>query len=86
MTNKQNGNLPCSYFDACGDFDEGVAAVVQEVVDAYLDDDIPWTVGYSGGKDSTATLQLVWLALQCIGTGNERLVAVGPNLWGLSEW
>ncbi len=29
----------------------------------YLVDDIPWVVGYSGGKDSTATLQLVWLAL-----------------------
>ena len=29
----------------------------------YLCDDIPWVVGYSGGKDSTATLQLVWLAL-----------------------
>lgn len=29
----------------------------------YLCDDIPWVIGYSGGKDSTATLQLVWLAL-----------------------
>jgi DNA sulfur modification protein DndC len=29
----------------------------------YLEDDVPWVVGYSGGKDSTATLQLVWLAL-----------------------
>ncbi len=29
----------------------------------YLEDDIPWVIGYSGGKDSTATLQLVWYAL-----------------------
>ena len=29
----------------------------------YLEDEIPWVVGYSGGKDSTATLQLVWLAI-----------------------
>lgn len=29
----------------------------------YVCDDIPWVIGYSGGKDSTATLQLVWLAL-----------------------
>ena len=29
----------------------------------YLSDTIPWVIGYSGGKDSTATLQLVWLAL-----------------------
>ena len=26
-------------------------------------DDIPWMVGYSGGKDSTAAVQLVWMAL-----------------------
>lgn len=30
----------------------------------YLEDEIPWVIGYSGGKDSTATLQLVWLALR----------------------
>ncbi len=30
----------------------------------YEADDIPWVLGYSGGKDSTATLQLVWLALE----------------------
>jgi DNA sulfur modification protein DndC len=29
----------------------------------YLEDNVPWVIGYSGGKDSTATLQLVWLAL-----------------------
>lgn len=29
----------------------------------YLSDNRPWVVGYSGGKDSTATLQLVWIAL-----------------------
>jgi DNA sulfur modification protein DndC len=29
----------------------------------YLSDDIPWVIGYSGGKDSTAVLQLVWIAL-----------------------
>lgn len=30
----------------------------------YLADDIPWVIGYSGGKDSTATLQLVWMSLK----------------------
>ena len=67
MTTKQNSNKPCSYFDVCGDFEEGIATIVQEVADVYLADDIPWTIGYSGGKDSTATLQLVWFALQRIG-------------------
>lgn len=29
----------------------------------YLSDSLPWVIGYSGGKDSTATLQLVWKAI-----------------------
>lgn len=46
----------------------GLATVVKELTaeiqDLYLADEVPWVVGYSGGKDSTAVLQLVWLALQ----------------------
>jgi DNA sulfur modification protein DndC len=46
----------------------GLAAVVNELTaeirELYLADQVPWVVGYSGGKDSTAVLQLVWLALQ----------------------
>jgi len=38
--------------------------LIAEVQQLYLVDQIPWVVGYSGGKDSTATLQLVWLSLQ----------------------
>ena len=46
---------------------EGVLErVLTEISELYLHDDLPWVVGYSGGKDSTATLQLVWLALQKI--------------------
>ena len=29
----------------------------------YKQNDMPWIVGFSGGKDSTATLQLVWNAI-----------------------
>lgn len=35
----------------------------------YLADDIPWVIGYSGGKDSTATLQLVWMSLKEMNSG-----------------
>lgn len=42
-------------------------ADVREVIDViknlYLADMIPWICGYSGGKDSTAVVQLVWMAL-----------------------
>jgi len=48
-------------------FSEGVGQVIDEaildVIDLYLSDDKPWVIGYSGGKDSTAILQLVWIAL-----------------------
>ena len=32
----------------------------------YKEDYIPWVIGYSGGKDSTATVQLVWSALSLL--------------------
>lgn len=41
-----------------------VAALVEQVKVLYRADGIPWVIGYSGGKDSTATLQLVWSALR----------------------
>ncbi len=40
-----------------------VELLIDEIKEIYLADQIPWIVGYSGGKDSTAALQLVWLAL-----------------------
>ncbi len=43
---------------------EEIEGLIEIVKNLYLADDIPWVIGYSGGKDSTATLQLVWLALK----------------------
>ncbi|WP_349628881.1 DNA phosphorothioation system sulfurtransferase DndC [Bradyrhizobium sp. AUGA SZCCT0177] len=40
-----------------------VEAHLAEIKKLYSEDQIPWIVGYSGGKDSTATLQLIWLAI-----------------------
>jgi DNA sulfur modification protein DndC len=37
--------------------------IITEVQAIYLSDDKPWVIGFSGGKDSSATLQLVWLAV-----------------------
>src|SRR5690606_7367295 len=42
---------------------QSIRAIEEEVQDIYRADDFPWVVGYSGGKDSTATLQLVWNSL-----------------------
>lgn len=54
-----------------GEVNEQSVAITKDIIDGlmetvqnlYLCDDIPWVIGYSGGKDSTATLQLVWLAI-----------------------
>lgn len=43
---------------------EIIEGLMETVRNLYLADDIPWVIGYSGGKDSTATLQLVWLAIK----------------------
>jgi len=37
---------------------EYIQALTTEIQELYCLDEIPWVVGYSGGKDSTATLQL----------------------------
>ncbi|MDC0453365.1 DNA phosphorothioation system sulfurtransferase DndC [Alphaproteobacteria bacterium] len=36
----------------------------KEIQDLYLQDQMPWVIGYSGGKDSTAITQLIWNALK----------------------
>lgn len=43
---------------------DNIEGLMETVRNLYLADDIPWVIGYSGGKDSTAALQLVWLALK----------------------
>ncbi len=37
-----------------------------------MSDDVPWVIGYSGGKDSTAALQLVWLALAQVSSQQRK--------------
>jgi len=52
-----------SVFDEAG-YAATIAELTTRIQHLYLADDIPWVVGYSGGKDSTAVLQLVWTALE----------------------
>ncbi|BDI15083.1 hypothetical protein ANSO36C_08850 [Nostoc cf. commune SO-36] len=43
-----------------------IQALTIEIQELYCLDQIPWVVGYSGGKDSTATLQLIWNAIAAL--------------------
>lgn len=46
-------------------FDERSLDNIQnEIQEAYLTDDRQWVIGYSGGKDSTTALQLIWHAIE----------------------
>jgi len=44
-------------------FKNTIEAAKAHIQKLYLSDSIPWVIGYSGGKDSTAILQLIWYAL-----------------------
>ena len=43
-----------------------IEKLTEEIQNLYCLDDIPWVLGYSGGKDSTAVLQLVWNAIAAL--------------------
>src|SRR5690554_7874832 len=43
--------------------------IINEIIDQYTyadKSDRPWIIGFSGGKDSTVLLSLVWIALRRI--------------------
>lgn len=44
-------------------FNATIQLLHEEIRALYTADDVPWIIGYSGGKDSTASLQLVWAAI-----------------------
>ena len=50
---------PQSVFDA-----RSVEDIYDEICRVYLQYPQPWVIGYSGGKDSTTVLQLIWKALE----------------------
>lgn len=45
-------------------FEKTIKLLHTEILDMYQADEIPWVIGYSGGKDSTTVLQLVWHAIK----------------------
>jgi len=47
---------------------KSVNDIYSEIREIYLSDSRPWIIGFSGGKDSTAALQLVWYAISGLPT------------------
>jgi DNA sulfur modification protein DndC len=38
-------------------------SIISEIQEQYLEDSTPWVIAFSGGKDSTAVLQLIFIAI-----------------------
>jgi DNA sulfur modification protein DndC len=62
-SNAEHKTTRYSAFTELG-FKDTISAICEEIRSIYIEDNVPWIIGYSGGKDSTATLQLIWLALK----------------------
>lgn len=60
-----------SFFEQRG-MEQSIRNVMDQVRDLYLSDELPWVVGYSGGKDSTASLQLIWDAISSLPENNRQ--------------
>lgn len=78
------------------EFVEELKALTIEIQELYCQDQLPWIVGYSGGKDSTAVLQLVWNAIAALPSHQRtkpvhvistdtRVENLGTDEWQLLE-
>ena len=65
-------NKKKSYFNELG-FKTTIDKLVNHVAKLYLEDQNPWVVGYSGGKDSSACLQLMWRVLEKLKSENKTI-------------
>lgn len=45
---------------------EDIKILTKEIQELYCQDEIPFVIGWSGGKDSSAVLQLVWYAIAAL--------------------
>jgi DNA sulfur modification protein DndC len=63
IENQQNSLFPSR---TVAELVEDIQKLTKEIQELYCLDEIPWILGYSGGKDSGATLQLVWNAIAAL--------------------
>ena len=55
-----------------GEF-EAFENIIKEIMIVYKHDDRPWLIGYSGGKDSTLLVSLVYEAMKRIKESGSEL-------------
>ncbi len=56
----------------------------ERIAQAYLEDRRPRVVGFSGGKDSTLLLQLIWATIAGLPVERreKRIYVFGSGMWG----
>ena len=54
-----------SAFDELG-YKDTINELTTKIGELYTSFGAPWIIGYSGGKDSTAVLQLIWMSLEAL--------------------
>lgn len=64
-------NYQKSSFDQDG-IDSQIEIIKTDIKNLYQSDNLPWVIGYSGGKDSTACLQLIWTAIKELDTSKRN--------------
>ena len=62
---KHNDPEVTSAFNALG-YKKAIKELIKNISELYVSFSAPWIIGYSGGKDSTAVLQLVWMSLETL--------------------
>ncbi len=50
--------------------------IINEIKQEYLKDSNPWIIGYSGGKDSSTVVKLVFLALRQLETYHKKVTII----------
>lgn len=63
MTNKQ---ISVQRKRTVAELVEDIEKLTEEIQELYCSDKIPWVIGVSWGKDSTATLQIIWNAISAL--------------------
>ncbi|AKG22165.1 DNA phosphorothioation system sulfurtransferase DndC [Calothrix sp. 336/3] len=66
MTTVQKSDKKNQNQRTVAEFVEDVELLTQEIQDLYCLDAIPWVIGVSWGKDSSAILQLIWNAISTL--------------------
>lgn len=66
MTTAKEQDNQCQVQRTIAELVEDIQALTTEIQELYCLDAIPWIIGFSGGKDSSTVIQLIWNAIAAL--------------------